>query len=679
MTSEVIEQHFRQWADPDAAQRGAKADSIQGGHGNGGKCYMCQMFDSFALLQTVKNGRGCTYGVPSNSVKFGYFPSRNEGRDYKVPNAPLSLRNALKDLNCDTNRLPFAVQTAAITCSGYTIVSGFSPKGLSGKSSFTKLIDFFQEHPQMIRTLEFCHVYVMLNGMPFNGGKPLTLSKIPPLQGGETPRVIAIPEMLTDPAYQKAVSTTDSGKLPPGEVILLTSDKSMSWSKRRGRHVISFKVGAEYIGYVPVVDLDVQSPFRTQIYGECNLAFLESFTQNDRGPLAEAPLTRAVKVFLSEQITKYAKEFEAKEKKKYDQKEKSELSKINEALDRWKNQFLDNLFGGQGKSTGNEPPSPHRLPSGKPARIHINLSHSQAGIGVSLKPSVEFFDAKNDRIRPVPYRWVSDDTNVAMADEDLGIINTFAAGSTNLYVETLDGKVRSNSRSLAVLVIRDIEIVPSSVELPVGSRRALETVCTLATGEKSTGVYLEWTESNAKIARVSAAGVVYGFEVGECQIDAADDHAATTVKATVRVIPAIAGGGSEGKGRGYPTILISSFNNDPDTDQPVHLSRDYPPVYQGPHDADRNIWWINSSSPIAGMLLDKEKGYGYQSREWRMYHIERYIEILIQIALTYSAKEQRDLTIDDYLNQWGTKAAEIQAAAASSLVDFINEGALPTA
>jgi hypothetical protein len=79
------------------------------------------------------------------------------------------------------------------------------------------------------------------------------------------------------------------------------------------------------------------------------------------------------------------------------------------------------------------------------------------------------------------------------------------------------------------------------------------------------------------------------------------------------------------------------------------------------------------------MLLEKEKGYGYQSREWRMYHLERYVEILIQIALTYSAKEQPNSSIDDYLNQWGTKAAEIQAAAASSLLDFIKEGTLPAA
>jgi len=678
MTSDVIEQHFRRWADPDAAQRGAKGDSIQGGHGNGGKCYMCQMFESHALVQTVKNRLGCTYGVVANSVKFGYFPSRSEGRDYKVPNAPTRLASTLEELHCSPEHLPPAVKNAASNCVGYTVVSGFGPKDLVGRGALTALVDHLQEHPQMIRTLEFCQVYVMLNGTPMNEGKPLALAQIPPLHGGETPRVIAIPEVLPDPAYKTSVSTTDGGKRPVGQLVLKTSDKSMRWGKK-GRHTITFKVGTEYVGYVPVLDLDVQSPFRDNIYGECSLAALETFTQNDRGLLAEGPLTRAVKVFLSEQITKYAKEFEAKEKKKYDQKEKSELSKINEALDRWKNQFLDNLFGGKGKGVEKEPPPPHRLPSGKPARIHVNLSHNQAGVGVSLKPTVEFFDAKDDRIRPVPYRWVSDDTNVAMVDEDLGVINTYAAGTTNLHAETLDGKVRSNTTSLSVVVIHEIEIIPNTVELPVGSRRALEAVCTLATGEKSSGVYLVWTEDNAKIARVSAAGVVYGFDVGECQIAAGDDHAMAKLPAAVRVIPGTGAGGTEGKGRGYPTILVSSINNDPDTNQPVHLSRDYPPVYQGPQDVDRNIWWINSSSPIAAMLLDKDKDYGYQSREWRMYHLERYVEILIQIALTYSAKEQPDSSIDDYLNQWGTKAAEIQAAAASSLLDFIKEGTLPTA
>src|SRR5213593_4046495 len=43
MSSKVIEESFRIWADPEASQRGGKATAVQGGHGNGGKCYMTQM------------------------------------------------------------------------------------------------------------------------------------------------------------------------------------------------------------------------------------------------------------------------------------------------------------------------------------------------------------------------------------------------------------------------------------------------------------------------------------------------------------------------------------------------------------------------------------------------------------------------------------------------------------
>ncbi len=40
MTSRGIETNFRIWADPEAARRGPKSAGVQGGHGNGGKCYM---------------------------------------------------------------------------------------------------------------------------------------------------------------------------------------------------------------------------------------------------------------------------------------------------------------------------------------------------------------------------------------------------------------------------------------------------------------------------------------------------------------------------------------------------------------------------------------------------------------------------------------------------------------
>ena len=55
MTSTTIENDFRYWADPEAAsRRGQQEMGVQGGHGNGGKCYMTQMFDDRAYLHTVK-------------------------------------------------------------------------------------------------------------------------------------------------------------------------------------------------------------------------------------------------------------------------------------------------------------------------------------------------------------------------------------------------------------------------------------------------------------------------------------------------------------------------------------------------------------------------------------------------------------------------------------------------
>ena len=40
MDSSAIQNNFRHWADPDAARGIDPTIAVQGGHGNGGKCYM---------------------------------------------------------------------------------------------------------------------------------------------------------------------------------------------------------------------------------------------------------------------------------------------------------------------------------------------------------------------------------------------------------------------------------------------------------------------------------------------------------------------------------------------------------------------------------------------------------------------------------------------------------------
>jgi hypothetical protein len=74
MSSTQIDRDFRYWADPDAALRegneGLRLGEL-GGHGDGGKCYMTQMFEDFAYLHTVRSGLGCDHDVKGGSVAFG--------------------------------------------------------------------------------------------------------------------------------------------------------------------------------------------------------------------------------------------------------------------------------------------------------------------------------------------------------------------------------------------------------------------------------------------------------------------------------------------------------------------------------------------------------------------------------------------------------------------------------
>jgi hypothetical protein len=679
MTSATIEQYFRKWADPEAARGESKATGIQGGHGNGGKCYMTQMFEDYALIHTVRKGKGNRYGVVAGSIKYGYIPDRQHGRDFPVVVLQPELEKILSQIRCPLHALPDAAIEAIRISDGFTLVTGARPKGYGNKIPIQHLIENLQEHSQMILTLELCKIYVVINGELYNGGKPLSLPSIAPMRGAEEPRVIPIPVILKDPISGEQVSTTNEKGLPPGTLVLRTSDVSMRWSKK-GRHNIVYRGQSGYIGYVPVSELDVQSPYRDRIYGECHLEALDKFKQNERARLANSPLTRGVDKFISNQIQTYAKEFEARERRRSDQEEKNAISKMNEALDRWKNRFLGELMRGLwGPGDVGQPHRPPPLPTGKPAKLELTLTHQKAGIGVAFRPTLKFFDREGKRIRPAPYRWMSEDNNIAMVDEDLMIINTYSFGQTAIYAETLDGKMHSNKVPLEVVRINEIRIEPSQIQFAAGSRQKLEALCRLANNEETNAVYLVWNESNPNVARVSASGLVFGFVPGETEVTAGDDKCLAKNPAIVRVIPGQGRGRGDKRGQGFPLVLVSGeINTDPETNEYVHFSREDPPVWQRPQDVDRNIWWINSSAPLARLYLDVNKGYGYQSREWRMYHLERYIDVIVQIALTHGPTEKESISVSDWIMRWGSQVAGIQEAAASELSEFIATGELPS-
>lgn len=517
----------------------------------------------------------------------------------------------------------------------------------------------------------------MVNGRPLAAGKPLSLPEIRPMEGAAEPRVLDIPAKLEDPRTGEKISTTEDGKYPQGTLTLRTSEKSMRWNLK-GRHNVTFKAQSGYIGYVEVLELNVQSEYRNRIYGECHLDSLERFKQNDRARLATSSLTRAVEHYISRQIQDYANEFEALERRLHDQEEKNLVKRLNEALDEWKNRLLDEIMSNLwGTGTIDGPPPRQALPSGKAVRIELSLSHQRAGVGVAFRPALRFYNSKNELIRPVPFEWISEDTNVAMVDGDLMVINTFAFGRTQIYARTLDNRLQSNKAPLDVVCIHGITIQPNEVQVPERGRTKLEAICSLVDGVNTPDVLLQWIVDNPSVARVSSSGLVYGVSQGQTEVVAGDDRCEAAKHAVVKVVEGI-GRGPGKKGKGHPVVLISGVDADPETGAEVSFRYDDPPVHQRVEDVDLNIWWINSSSPLAKLYSNKSRGYGYDSREWRMYHLERYIDVIVQIAVTHGPQEAPALSVDQWIGAWGQKAAEVQLAAATELGGFIDHGDLPS-
>src|SRR3989344_6101788 len=69
MAETDIQKAFKRWGDPEAAKRGLNK-RVYGGHGNGGKFYMRQMFNESHFI-TYKDGKISIFGF-NNNKKYGF-------------------------------------------------------------------------------------------------------------------------------------------------------------------------------------------------------------------------------------------------------------------------------------------------------------------------------------------------------------------------------------------------------------------------------------------------------------------------------------------------------------------------------------------------------------------------------------------------------------------------------
>ena len=671
MSTQDIEGKFRNWADPEAA--GVNKSRIEGGHGSGGKCYMTQLFESHSYIHTLRDGRGNRYGFKAGDVYSGYFPSEAEGREYEVEDADAELAEAISPFEIAPEKLPVTARQVWEQRKSFTLVVGFGAKHVNGKIPATRWVENLSGHQQMVQSLQLNKVFVIHNGQVISHANPIELPKITPIPGAETARVIAIPEELTDPATGEAVNT---GSIEgESRLELRTSEVSMR-RKLKSRHTVNGWAKERTTGFWDVHDLSLNpNPYTNKIYGDIYFDALADYRQNDRRNHTVAPLTRAIKEWIEGQIDKYSVEFLKLDKLQTTREEKDELKRMNEAFNQWKNGFLKEEFGGVGiRNTGGTGGgrSSLKLPRGKPAHLEISLSHTKAGQGVSFRPSLKFFDESRNRIRAVPHIWKSSDWEVATVDDKLNRITTCKPGVAEISVVCKDSGLQSNIVQLEVLDILGIDLNPTEIEMGLGGRAPITAKVHTRDGKSRKGVYLIWIKDNDTIVSVGSNGMVFGLQTGVTSVTAGDDQIMAAESTMVTVVE---GGKADDKGgSGFPRILLSEINDDPLGEEPPTFGSADPPVHQRPQDVDANIWWINMGSPLAHEYYKSAQGNGTRSKDFRVYYLERVIEIMVKICLHYDYLAGEDLTFDTMLRRWDEESANMQDRAIRSLQAFLDKG-----
>jgi hypothetical protein len=671
MSVEDLEGKFANWGDPEAHLGDeTNEEIIEGGHGNGGKCYMTQMFDKYSYLHTVKNGRASRYGFLGDDPRPGYFPDRQKGRGSSVAKVSDELKRALAEIGIDFGKLPQEVRTAAAARAGFTLVVGVGAKQLASRDSIRKLADGVLYHPQMALTVEKNQIYWVHDGKPVSGYIPVALEEIEPHEYAPEPKVVTIPTELEDPTTGILQQTTSLGA-QPGQLILRTAAKSMMW-KAKARHHIRYIAGGRPVGFLRMENIS-RSMWVDRMYGDCRLDILSQFETPDRANLADAPLTRALEDWVRSQVFEYEADFKKRDKLTASQEQRAKLQELNEKLDNWKNQFLEDMpygAGAAGGGDGKRRPRSRPLPERKPIEAIAISPYSKAGVGVWLRIRVEFRDEEGIHVAAPPHLWYSDDWAVATVDENRVI--THAPGIAHVWIETADHSIKSNTIEVTVLDTKTSRVTPVEINVKAGGLQQAHAVVVDREDNEHVDVYMTWLQDDSSVVDVTAAGKVIGRKQGTSAIYAVDERTMNTAAPAVVTVAASDVLPGPKAGSAFPRILLSEVDPDPlnPDGEPVHLSPDDGPVHQPtPQHVEHNIWWINLQCPLARLYFEE---FGPGSREWRSYHIERYIEALAKIRLSHDFQIAEDeISFDEVERRWREVASEVQRRALEDLRQFL--------
>lgn len=605
MTGVDIEKALKIWFDPNAAKRG-KSMKMYGGHGNGGKFYMRQMFKESRFI-TYKQGLLNIFGFSENK-KYGY------AKGFK--NKAMKPKEALQFAEVADLPIPTTLKEKILSGeTGFTLVQGIRPEGVKTKFKITREIERLKNHPQSRRILQHANVGVIYNGHSMYA--LLKPDELTPLPSFEEPRIIYVPENLTTRnGSEKVVVNLANKKYPAGKLILRTASEAMSRGSKLGelnRIDILGEIGV--IGSYQLPELGLTGwPHAAFIYGEFSPAhdgeasILEDpsndCVSNDRSKLVVNDTTRALLEWIGLEIDCLANDIGALEREKAKANQKDINSKFNDILNEWKNKhmskILSNIFGGgSGGGSGDAPPGPiPQTITAPPTGFDFRFPQAEIEVNtparVTLKVSVP-------QCLPI------------------GATIFFTSDSKKISLEESKKAIKSDS--------------------------------------------LKSTEDGQDVAFLNVG--ILGTEVdAEAIIKATAGKLSASMR--LKVIPAQ----EKKSGKTFPRVLLSSHDKDPlelAQGGALMLTERDPVVYQRPQDVSANIFWINTSSPMASKIYDK---FTFDSIQWRNFLFERYVDIFVKEAVHELEKKDFENFTADAVDQ---KISEVIRGVHQSAKDDLDQ------
>jgi hypothetical protein len=163
--------------------------------------------------------------------------------------------------------------------------------------------------------------------------------------------------------------------------------------------------------------------------------------------------------------------------------------------------------------------------------VQVTVSTKEAEVGQDVKLTIVATDASGKAISEKPSTYFAGPFDIAAVDDD-GNLKLFGPG------EVIVGAIVGGTPGITTLMvkapgIKKIELSSPKTPLVSGGSVQIDAVTRIANGNPRTGVPINWTSSNTKVAIVDAGGVVTAVGPGTALITATSGTANATTSISV--------------------------------------------------------------------------------------------------------------------------------------------------